>query len=37
VYPIFDTIGGTSNEAHRAGIERPAQVGGNLRLGFARL
>jgi nicotinamidase-related amidase len=28
VYPVVDTIGGTSVEAHRAGIERVVQAGG---------
>jgi nicotinamidase-related amidase len=28
VYPIIDAIGGTSPEAHRAGIERVVQAGG---------
>src|SRR5258708_35074548 len=27
VYPVVDAIGGTSSEAHRAGIERSAQAG----------
>jgi nicotinamidase-related amidase len=29
VYPVVDAIGGTSPEAHRAGIERTVQAGGN--------
>ena len=28
VYPVVDAIGGTSEEAHRAGIERAVQAGG---------
>jgi nicotinamidase-related amidase len=28
VYPVVDAIGGTSLEAHRAGLERVAQAGG---------
>jgi nicotinamidase-related amidase len=28
VYPVVDAIGGTSPEAHRAGIERTVQAGG---------
>jgi nicotinamidase-related amidase len=28
VYPVVDAIGGTSSEAHRAGIERTVQAGG---------
>jgi isochorismate hydrolase len=28
VYPIVDAIGGTSLEAHRAGLERMVQAGG---------
>ena len=28
VYPVVDAIGGTSEEAHRAGLERVAQAGG---------
>jgi nicotinamidase-related amidase len=28
VYPVVDAIGGTSSEAHRAGIERVVQAGG---------
>ena len=28
VYPVADAIGGTSEEAHRAGLERVAQAGG---------
>jgi nicotinamidase-related amidase len=28
VYPVVDAIGGTSDEAHRAGIERVVQAGG---------
>ena len=28
VYPVVDAIGGTSVEAHRAGIERVVQAGG---------
>ena len=27
VYPVVDAIGGTSEEAHRAGIERVVQAG----------
>ena len=27
VYPVVDAIGGTSLEAHRAGLERVVQVG----------
>ena len=30
VYPVVDAIGGTSEEAHRAGLERVAQAGGQL-------
>jgi nicotinamidase-related amidase len=29
VYPVVDAIGGTSPEAHRAGLERVTQAGGN--------
>jgi len=28
VYPVVDAIGGTSVEAHRAGLERVLQAGG---------
>ena len=28
VYPVVDAIGGTSPEAHRAGLERVVQAGG---------
>jgi nicotinamidase-related amidase len=28
VYPVVDAIGGTSEEAHRAGVERVVQAGG---------
>ena len=28
VYPVVDSIGGTSLEAHRAGVERVVQAGG---------
>ena len=28
VYPVIDAIGGTSEEAHRAGVERVVQAGG---------
>jgi hypothetical protein len=28
VYPVVDAIGGTSAEAHRAGLERVVQAGG---------
>jgi len=28
VYPVVDAIGGTSPEAHRAGLERVIQAGG---------
>jgi nicotinamidase-related amidase len=28
VYPVIDAVGGTSIEAHRAGLERIAQAGG---------
>jgi nicotinamidase-related amidase len=28
VYPVVDAIGGTSDEAHRAGLERVVQAGG---------
>ncbi|HEX4862522.1 MAG TPA: hydrolase [Acidimicrobiales bacterium] len=28
-YPVVDAVGGTSPEAHRAGLERIAQAGGN--------
>ena len=28
VYPVVDAIGGTSSDAHRAGIERTVQAGG---------
>jgi Isochorismatase family len=27
-YPVVDAVGGTSAEAHRAGLERVAQAGG---------
>ena len=27
VYPVVDAIGGTSDEAHRAGLERVVQAG----------
>jgi nicotinamidase-related amidase len=27
VYPVVDAIGGTSEEAHRAGVERVVQAG----------
>ena len=38
VYPVVDAIGGTSVEAHRAGIERVVQAGGvPIRLGLARV
>jgi nicotinamidase-related amidase len=30
VYPVVDAIGGTSVEAHRAGLERVMQAGGQL-------
>src|SRR6478672_8775147 len=30
VYPVVDAIGGTSVEAHRAGVERVVQAGGQL-------
>lgn len=29
VYPVVDAVGGTSKEAHRAGIERVVQAGAN--------
>jgi len=29
VYPVVDAIGGTSEEAHRAGLERVVQAGGH--------
>jgi nicotinamidase-related amidase len=29
VYPVVDAIGGTSDEAHRAGLERVIQAGGS--------
>jgi hypothetical protein len=29
VYPVVDAIGGTSAEAHRAGLERVVQAGGS--------
>jgi nicotinamidase-related amidase len=29
VYPVVDAIGGTSTEAHRAGLERVVQAGGS--------
>jgi hypothetical protein len=29
VYPVVDAIGGTSVEAHRAGLERVVQAGAN--------
>ncbi|MEN3271305.1 MAG: hypothetical protein V7636_66 [Actinomycetota bacterium] len=29
VYPVVDAIGGTSEEAHRAGLERVVQAGGS--------
>lgn len=29
VYPVVDAVGGTSVEAHRAGLERIVQAGGN--------
>jgi nicotinamidase-related amidase len=28
VYPVVDAIGGTAKEAHRAGLERVVQAGG---------
>jgi nicotinamidase-related amidase len=28
VYPVVDAIGGTSEESHRAGLERVVQAGG---------
>jgi hypothetical protein len=28
VYPVVDAVGGTSVEAHRAGLERVVQAGG---------
>ena len=28
VYPVVDAVGGTSPEAHRAGLERIVQAGG---------
>jgi hypothetical protein len=28
VYPVVDAIGGTSEDAHRAGLERVVQAGG---------
>ena len=28
VYPVVDAIGGTSEDAHRAGLERVIQAGG---------
>ena len=28
MYPVVDAVGGTSVEAHRAGLERVAQAGG---------
>ena len=38
VYPVVDAIGGTSEEAHRAGLERVVQAGGQPdQLGRARL
>ena len=38
VYPVVDAIGGTSVEAHRAGLERVVQAGGAAdQLGLARL
>jgi nicotinamidase-related amidase len=30
VYPVVDAIGGTSPEAHRAGLDRVMQAGGQL-------
>jgi nicotinamidase-related amidase len=29
-YPVVDAVGGTSPEAHRAGLDRIAQAGGRL-------
>jgi nicotinamidase-related amidase len=29
VYPVVDAIGGTSEEAHKAGLERVVQAGGS--------
>jgi nicotinamidase-related amidase len=34
VYPVVDAIGGTSVEAHRAGIERVVQAGANRSAGL---
>ncbi len=36
VYPVVDAIGGTAEEAHRAGLERVVQAGGADQLGRAR-
>jgi nicotinamidase-related amidase len=36
VYPVVDAIGGTSSEAHRAGIERVVQ-GGGVPIGWVSL
>jgi nicotinamidase-related amidase len=36
VYPVIDAIGGTSVEAHRAGIERVVQAGG-IPIGWVSL
>jgi len=38
VYPVVDAIGGTSAEAHRAGLERVIRAGGQpSQLGVAGL
>ena len=34
VYPVVDAIGGTSAEAHRAGLDRVIQAGGSRSAGF---
>ena len=36
VYPVVDAIGGTSAEAHRAGLERVVQAGG-IPIGWVSL
>ena len=38
VFPVVDAVGGTSPEAHRAGLERIVQAGATThRLGIAGL
>jgi nicotinamidase-related amidase len=34
VFPVVDAVGGTSPEAHRAGLERIVQAGTTDRLGI---